>query len=319
MTQHAAEIVRVRGRAVQSLRNRGVTWVSFVPIPDRAARIDFAIRKLPGLGLLSGTVDGIRHEHCREDNDDDFSFHLNLTGLSIVAARGRETVLQDGDAMLLSYTETRAIIRSGAVFHRVLRLPRAVLDPLVRNIDDAVLRVIPRGTGALSLLSQYAGALMRDPALEVLTTRQLVITHLADLIAVTLGATGDAAAVAERRGVRSARLRAVKDDIEIHLHDPDLSAAAVAKRLRISDSYVRKLFENDDTSFGDFVLRRRLVSAHRRLTDPRWTSRNIASIAFASGFGDLSYFNRSFKRLYGATPSDVRSGASNQTTIALKS
>src|SRR3954449_5064950 len=97
---HAAEIVRARGRDVESLCKRGVTWVSFVPMPDRVGGIDFAIRKLPGLGLLSGTVDGIRHEHCRENNDDDLSFHLNLRGLSVVAARGRETILRDGDAML---------------------------------------------------------------------------------------------------------------------------------------------------------------------------------------------------------------------------
>ncbi len=305
----------MRGRAVQSLYKRGVTWVSFVPMPDRAGGINFAIRKLPGLGLLSGTVEGIRHEHTREDNDDDFSFHLNLSGLSVVAARGSETILRDGDAMLLSYTESRTILRPGSVYHRVLRLPRATLAPLVPHIDDAVLRAIPRGTGALTLLSRYAGALMGDPALEAPETRQLVVHHLCDLIAVTLGATRDAAAAAERRGIRAARLRAIKSDIEDHLIDPDLSTSAVAKRHRISASYVRKLFEGEDTSFSEFVLLRRLVRAYRLLTDPRWAGRNIASIAFASGFGDLSYFNRAFKRLYRTTPSDVRSNAIDRKDI----
>src|SRR6185437_13155218 len=51
MIQHAAEIVRVHGRDVQSLHKRGVTWVSFMPMPDMVGGIDFAIRKLPGLGL----------------------------------------------------------------------------------------------------------------------------------------------------------------------------------------------------------------------------------------------------------------------------
>ena len=307
MIQHAAEVVRVRGRDVRSLHKRGVTWVSFVPIADTPGGIDFAIRKLPGLGLLSGTVEGIRHEHRREDNDDDFSFHLNLRGRSIVAARGSEALLQDGDAMLLSYTESRTITRPGAVYHRVLRMPRAALAPLVPNIDEAILRVIPRGTGALSLLSHYAGALMNDPGPEMLQTRQLVVAHLCDLIAVTLGATGDAAAIAEQRGLRAARLRAIKSDIEAQLTDPALSPSAVAKRQRISDSYVRKLFQYENTSFTDFVLTRRLMRTHRLLTNPLWAHRNIASIAFASGFADLSYFNRTFKRLYGATPSDVRS------------
>jgi len=42
------------------------------------------------------------------------------------------------------------------------------------------------------------------------------------------------------------------------------------------------------------------------LTDARWTDQSVAWIAFEVGFGDLSYFNRTFKRLYGATPSEIR-------------
>jgi hypothetical protein len=42
--------------------------------------------------------------------------------------------------------------------------------------------------------------------------------------------------------MRAARLRAIKSDIEAHLTDPELSTSTVAKRQRISDSYIRKLF-----------------------------------------------------------------------------
>jgi AraC-like DNA-binding protein len=312
MTLHAAELVQVRGPAVQSLRKRGVTWVAFEPMPDLEGSIDFSMRKLPGLGILSGTVEGIRHRHTQEDDDNDFSFHLNLSGLSAVAGRGREIILRDGDAMLLSYTESRTITRPGPVYHRVLRLPRAYLAPLVRHIDDAVLQAIPRGTGVLALLSHYSGALLDDPALALPETRQLIATQLCDLIAVTLGATRDGAAIAEGRGIRVVRLRAIKSDIEVRLTDADLSVSAVARRQRISESYIRKLFESEDTSFSEFVLRRRLVRAHRVLIDRRDGDRSIAWIAFACGFGDLSYFNRTFKRLFGLTPSDIRSAAGRQ-------
>jgi AraC-like DNA-binding protein len=40
--------------------------------------------------------------------------------------------------------------------------------------------------------------------------------------------------------------------------------------------------------------------------DPRRINQSIASLAFEVGFGDLSYFNRAFKRFYGVTPSEVR-------------
>jgi len=302
--------VRARGSAVWSLYERGLTWVSFNPIPDRACNIDFAIRKFPDLGLLSGTVQGVCHQHARRDSgdgDDDFSFHMNVNGLSLVEGHRGETALRNGDAILLSYSASRKISRPEPVDHRVIRLPRASLSPLVPNIDHAVLRPIPSGTGMLNLLRSYVDALFDDPVLSMPEMRQLAVAQLCDLVAVTLGATRDATALAEGRGIRAARLRAIKSDIEAHLGHEDLSPGAVARRQKVSDSYIRKLFESEGTSFSQFILNRRLVRAHRMLTDRRWADRGIAAIAFEAGFGDLSYFNRAFKRLYGATPSDIRS------------
>ena len=301
--------VKAHGDTVRALHDQGLTWVKFDPIPDLVCDIDFGMRQLPELGLLSGTVRGVRHVHAHRDSgdgNDDLSLHLNVSGLSTVVSRRGETTLRDGDAMLLSYSAGRTINRPALVDHRVIRLPRASMAPLVHDIDDAVLRPIPRGTGMLNLLRGYADALFDDPVLSAPDVRQLLVAQLCDLVAVTLGATRDAAAVAEGRGIRAARLRAIKSDIEVHLTHRDLSPAAVAKRQRTSDSYIRKLFEGEGTSFSEFVLARRLVRAHRMLTDRRWADRSIASIAFDAGFGDLSYFNRTFKRFYGAPPSEIR-------------
>jgi AraC-like DNA-binding protein len=112
--------------------------------------------------------------------------------------------------------------------------------------------------------------------------------------------------------MRAARLHAIKQDIEAHLPHGDLSPTAVARRQGISDSYIRKLFEREGTSFTQFVLARRLARAHRMLTDRRWNNHSIASIAFEAGFGDLSYFYRAFKRCYGMTTSEVRSAIDRQ-------
>jgi len=301
--------VKAHGDAVRTLHDQGLTWVRFDPIPDLVCDIDFGMRQLRELGLLSGTARGVRHVHAHRDSgdgNDNFTFHLNVSGLATVVSRRGETTLRDGDAMLMSYSAGRTVNRPALVDHRVIRLPRASLSPLVHNIDDAVLRPIPRGTGMLNLLRVYADALFDDPVLSAPDVRQLLVTQLCDLVAATIGATRDAAAVAKGRGIRVARLRAVKDDIEAHLTDRGLTPVVIARRQRISDSYIRKLFESEGTSFSEFVLTRRLVRANRVLTDQRFADRTIASIAFACGFGDLSYFNRTFKRLYGASPSDIR-------------
>jgi AraC-like DNA-binding protein len=45
------------------------------------------------------------------------------------------------------------------------------------------------------------------------------------------------------------------------------------------------------------------------MSDPRQAEQTLTAIAFAVGFGDLSYFNRTFRRRFGATPSDIRAAA----------
>lgn len=121
-----------------------------------------------------------------------------------------------------------------------------------------------------------------------------------------LGATRDGAEIACGRGVRAARLRAVKADILEHLGSLELTVTAVALRERVTPRYVHMLFEAEGTTFSEFVLGQRLTRAHRMLSDSRFAALTISTIAFAVGFGDLSYFNRTFRRRFGTTPSELR-------------
>ena len=98
-------------------------------------------------------------------------------------------------------------------------------------------------------------------------------------------------------------------DISVHLGDGDLSVAEIARRHRVTPRYIHKLFESEGLTFSAFVLGQRLSRAHRMLSDPRFADRNISSVAFDVGFGDLSYFNHTFRRRYAATPTDIRQSA----------
>jgi AraC-like DNA-binding protein len=137
----------------------------------------------------------------------------------------------------------------------------------------------------------------------------LAVNHISDLLALMLGAVGDGAAAAEGRGVSAARLRAIKDDVTRHLGSRTLTIDGLASRHRVTPRYIQRLFENEGTSFTEFVLGQRLARAHRLLSDPRQVERTISSIAFEVGFGDLSYFNRVFRRRFGDMPSNVREAA----------
>ena len=127
-----------------------------------------------------------------------------------------------------------------------------------------------------------------------------------DLVALAIGATRDAAEIAKGRGLRAARLRAIKADIVRNIREGDVSVTAIAARHHVSPRYIRKVFETEETTFSQFVLALRLACVHGILTDPHYCHLTIAAIAFDAGFGDLSTFNRAFRKRYGLTPSELR-------------
>jgi AraC-like DNA-binding protein len=284
------------------------------PLPDCPVHADIAKRVLPGLGVMSGTVRGLRQaarpSGSVSSDEDDLLLAVNLSGSSTAQQRGRELMLQGGDAVLGTRGFTGfTITRPTPVRFLGFRVPREAIAPLVGRLDDAPIRVVPHGTETLSLLVAYAGAIVDEQSLQTQEIQRLVVTHIHDLIAATVGATRDGWAIAEGRGIRAARLRAIMADINANLGDCDLTVAAVARRQRVTPRYVHKLFEGEGLTFSAFVLGRRLSRAHRMLSDPRHGDRSISSVAFDVGFGDLSYFNRAFRRRYDATPSEIRQSA----------
>jgi AraC-like DNA-binding protein len=172
-----------------------------------------------------------------------------------------------------------------------------------------MMRRIPNGSPALSLLTNYISIAWHEQTLASYDLQRVLVSHLYDLIAVTIGATRDAAEAAQGGGVRAARLHAIKQDIARRLDQSDLSVSALAARHRCTARFVQRLFEVEGITFTEYVLAERLALARRMLADPRRDGEKISSIAYDCGFSDVSYFNRMFRRSYGAVPSEVRAQA----------
>jgi AraC-like DNA-binding protein len=282
--------------------------VDIEPLRDRPFHVDAHLRPLPGLGILTAEMSEFRLARTAKlvgDGNTDFRLAMNISGSETVVQRGREAALGGGDATLISMAETGTIVRSSAGQRLGLQIPFDALAPIVANVADAVLRPIPANTGALGLLRSYLRVLDE----EVLATpelRRLVVLHVYDLVSLAIGATRDAETVALGRGVRAARLHAIMLYIGENLGRSDLSIGVIARSHGLGQRYVQRLFEHEGTTFSEFVLGQRLSKIHRMLGDPRRFGCNVTSIALACGFGDLSYFNRRFRRRYGMSPSDVR-------------
>jgi AraC-like DNA-binding protein len=184
-------------------------------------------------------------------------------------------------------------------------MPRSTLANLVPHPESALMRLVPESSEALRLLVDYVASSDKHD-LSSPQVRQAFAMHVQDLVALAVGATRDAAELVQGRGLRAARLKAIKAEIAARLGDDALSATEIAKHHRVTPRYVHMLFESQGMTFSEYVIELRLARAHSMLTDPRFDGYTVSAVAYEVGFGNLSYFNRVFRRRYGGTPSDVR-------------
>ncbi|WP_245490569.1 AraC family transcriptional regulator [Mesorhizobium sp. M7A.F.Ca.US.011.01.1.1] len=300
---------RDRVEIMREVYGRTVLKVDLDPLGP--TQVDMRVRALPGLGIATGTCSEFRVHHSTPLIDsDDLVLLVALDGASVMKHRGREEPVGNGQALMMSGEEVGLnVIQPGGLRFVNMSFSLRALSPLIGDPAPALMQPLPTSGGAMRLLLDYVQSI--QDAGDVLTPEawHLATTHIFDLVALTMGATRDAAEIARGRGVRVARLRAIKADITAHSGHGDLSAEDIARRHRLSARYIRKLFEGEGTSLSDFMLCQRLLRAHRMLGDPRHAGRSITAIAFEAGFNDLSYFNRAFRRRYDATPSDVRAAA----------
>lgn len=90
--------------------------------------------------------------------------------------------------------------------------------------------------------------------------------------------------------------------LEDHIHDPNLSNAALASQLGYSEVYFRKLFTQVyGCSPHSYILELRIRQAKQLLSDGILS---VGAIAEQCGFSSVYHFSRSFKRMVGLSPTE---------------
>ncbi|WP_246562649.1 helix-turn-helix transcriptional regulator [Bradyrhizobium liaoningense] len=176
------------------------------------------------------------------------------------------------------------------------------------DAEDSVARPLDHNPVLTALLHRYYDfAVQHAPGLDALA-QHAVSQHLMDLMVLVLGGRRDATELAKERGLAAARLEVIKADILARLDDGSLTLADLARRHRASPRTIQLLFERRGATFSEFLLEQRLLRAARLLRDPLHRVSKISDLAYLSGFNDVSYFHRAFRRRFGMTPSDAKAG-----------
>ena len=304
-----------QGSRLQTWREvygRGIAAVDIEPIGDQPFQAEVTFCQLPGISIAVGTRSPAHYVVSKElaaRAQGAMAISVLRSGRASATQFGKELISGVGSASVIAPLEpsTSTMLTEGSFLTLLLPLP--VIIRRAPHYSRAFGRSIPSSNAALRLLTRYVEVVAEEVSSSETDVAGSASEHMLDLAALALGAHGDFAELAIQRGGRAARLTAIKSDIVKALGDLEMSTESIALRHSISPRYVRKLFEQDGTSFSAFVLAERLAKAQRMLLEQRFSHLNIAQIAHESGFGDISYFNRAFRRHFGSRPSDFREAA----------
>jgi AraC-like DNA-binding protein len=292
---------------------RDVVWQAFTPVsltaqdtgtfastvavgragPIRVARIRSRPQSVSRTASLVASSPG-----------DVYFVNLPLSRGTSGAQGGRTADLAPGDFVTLDGAQPFEL-RFSEPFEQVsVMLPHDVLAPALRGRDVATgLRV--RGTSGVGAVASRTMLTLaqRCDAIGEAEGRELA-GCLAELIALASGGARMSPRLLDRRLVFQALLDAAQRDLD----DPCLTPGAVAEQVGVSVRHLQQLFAENGTTFGRWLLRRRLELCRQDLLDPALSGWTVAELAARRGLCDPSYFSRVFKAEYGVTPRELRRG-----------
>jgi AraC-like DNA-binding protein len=287
---------------------------TFCRLDARPAKADYVdcrneIAVVHSISLATPKGSAVRFARTRDLHDDGCD---DLVLIS--ASRGKVQVTQESKAIELSAGQmclaemnvVGAVDLTSAGGYTAARIPRRLLHQVSPHAETRLATVLGHDPGLRSMIDRYF-ALCTDVAQDLDALGQKAAAqHLVDLIGLLLGAGLDREV--GRRG-DAPRLELMKTEILSKLDRHDLTVETIARANGVSGRQAQRLFAQSGTTFSEFVLERRLSLAHRLLLDASNRHRKISDVAYAAGFGDLSYFNRTFRKRFGVTPSDIQAQA----------
>jgi AraC-like DNA-binding protein len=280
----------------------------FIPAECKASKRDGFFGEVNGHQcgqLLAGRYAATHHIWNRTDQDvrtkpdDDMVALLLESGSAEMQQVGRHIVMRPGDVMLFDGARSfRHDMMPGSVL--LVRIPRTLMKANISNAEKYVNFKISDG---LSIQPLIAG-LIREVYLRSPEANQAAKVKLANALLSTLSAALEmhSTGVIESYDSRSLFEKSLSI-IDSRIDDPELTVEKIAQLLYVSERTLSRVFARQGVLASKVLWNRRLERGYKMLKERG--SCQVTQVAFACGFNDLAHFSRSFKKMYGMSPSKL--------------
>ena len=201
-------------------------------------------------------------------------------------------------------TETAVPVRLGTEIIGYLRIGQVLRHMLAKSDTTKVSRELERR--GVRFTGEIRKAWDKNPLIP--PEKYNAIVRLLTFFADQLSALSNQL-MTEKNNAEPPLVLKAREYIDKHKTE-ELSLTDVAKAAGASVFHFCKVFHKaTGLKFTDYVARVRLEDARTRLLNPNL---RISEIAYDVGFQSLTQFNRTFKRVFGQSPSDFRARLSSR-------
>jgi AraC-like DNA-binding protein len=232
---------------------------------------------------------------------------ISATRGKVRVSQGSKTIdLTAGQMCLTEMNIVGAVDLNQVGGFTTTRLSRRLLLQVAPSAETRLAKTLGHDRVLSAMIERYV-ALCNDVAGELdMIGQRAAAQHLTDLVGHFIETSTEQKNLDRQRGFSAARLDLMKADVLKNLDNSNLTIETVAIMAGMSGRQAQRLFAFSGTTFTAFVLEQRLLLARRLLLHETARSRKVSDIAFRVGFNDLSYFHRTFRKRFGATPSEIQ-------------
>jgi AraC-like DNA-binding protein len=264
-----------------------------------------------GLALALRPVDYWQLEHQGKKNENPFCALLaeRPATLSVCLQAHDQMIRHTGDlphtvTCPFGLTETAVPIKLGEQTIGYLRIGQVLRDMPAKTDTTKVSRELERCGVRFS--GEIRKAWERNPLIP--SEKYNATVRLLAFFADQLSALSNQL-LTEKNNSEPPLVLKAREYIDKHKNE-ELSLADVAKTAGASVFHFCKVFHKaTGLTFTDYVARIRLEDARTRLLNPNL---RVSEIAYDVGFQSLTQFNRTFKRVFGQSPSEFRARLSSR-------
>lgn len=272
--------------------------------PDDDFSGSVAMRQFNGYRLIRCACDATRGERTVNEIAGTAEQALSLLylrhGQEVITIEGQELVLQQGDLVLWDSARRMTFNVPRRLDKLTLMFPERALTALFPNACDYVGKVVSRGQGLSSILSDYLDAIEREMWEMSPDDLTAAMKPTMDLLATVLTMESKLAP----RSIKSITLSRIKQYIIDNLDDETLNPQGIAAAIGITPRYLHLLFKDVGCTVSQWVKERRLERCKDDIISSLVNGRSITEIAYSRGFNHLSHFSRAFKQQFGLAPRD---------------